>query len=83
MIVRILWVQTEADLRLWTYMKVMLRMVSTASTILPITMNTAIRTSYSITIHISLDSCEYLLKCSQHHSHTQILLKPLKYLHHF
>ena len=50
MIVRILWVQTEADLGLWTNMKVMLWMEMTVSTILPITLNMAIRTSYSIMV---------------------------------
>ena len=83
MIVRILWIQTEADLRLQAYMKVVLRMATTTSTVLPIATNTTIRTSYSIMIHISLYGHENLLKHLQSHSHTQILLKPLKSLHHF
>ena len=83
MIIRILWVQTEANLRLREYMKVMLRMEPVMSTVLPITTNTTIGTSYSIMIHISLYSCKNLLKHLQSHSHTQILLKPLKGLHGF
>ena len=55
MVVRILGVQTEADLRLQTYRKVILRMVLTTSTILPINMNPAIRTTYSFMIDISLN----------------------------
>ena len=62
MIVRILGVQTKAHLGLQTYMKIMLRMVPTTSTILPITTNLAIRTSYSIVIHIGLNSCQNLLE---------------------
>ena len=55
MIVRILGVQAEADLGLQTYMKVVLRIKTTMSTILPITSNMAIRTSYSVMIQISLN----------------------------
>ena len=62
MIVRIFGVQTEADLGLQTYMKVMLGMVTTMSTTLPITANSAIRTSYSIMIHIGLNSHQNLLE---------------------
>ena len=83
MIIRILQVQTEGDLRFWTFMKIMLRMELTTSTIFPIAMNLAIRTSYNIMIHISLNGHQNLLECLQHHSHTQILLKPLKVLHCF
>ena len=83
MIVRILWVQTEADLGLRTYMKIMLRMVMTTFTIFPITTNMAIRTPNSIMKHISLYSRENLLKHFQCNSHTQILLKLLKGLHCF
>ena len=44
MIVRILWVQTEADLTLQTLMKIMLRVVMTTFTKLPIPSNTTLRT---------------------------------------
>ena len=62
MIIRILWVQTEADLRLRAYMKVVLRMVTTTFTEFPIATNTAIRTTYSVMIHISLNSHQDLLE---------------------
>ena len=62
MIVRIFEVQTKADLGLWTYMKVVLRVVMTMSTILPIAMNPAIRTPYSIMKHIGLNSSQNLLE---------------------
>ena len=83
MIIRIFWVQAETNLGLWEYMKVVLRMETTTLTILPIASNMTIRTSYSIMVHISLYSCENLLKHLQSHSHTQIILKPLKSLHFF
>ena len=48
MIVRILWVQAEADLTLQTLMKIMLRVVTTASTKFPIPLNTTLRTTKRI-----------------------------------
>ena len=83
MIIRILWVQAEADLGLQTYMKVMLRMVMTTFTILSIATNTTIGTTNSIMKHVSLYDCKNLLKHLQCHSQTQILLKLLKGLHCF
>ena len=83
MTVRIFGVQAEADLGLWAYMKVMLRMVMTMFTILPIATNTTIGTLNSIMKHISLYGHKNLLKCPQCHSHPQIFLKPLKGLHCF
>ena len=62
MIIRILQVQTKADLRLWVYMKIVLRMIMTTFTELPIATNTAIRTTYSIMIHISLNGRQDLLE---------------------
>ena len=62
MIVRILGVQTETDLGIWTYMKIVLRVVTTSPTELPITMNSAIRTSYSIMIHVGLNGHQNLLE---------------------
>ena len=82
MIIRILGVQAETDLGLRAYMKVVLRMVSTMSTILPITMNPAIRTAYSIMKHIGLNGFQKLLECLCCYSNTQILLKSLKDLRH-
>ena len=48
MTVRILWVQAEADLTLRTLMKIMLRVIATTSTKLPITSNTTFRTTKRI-----------------------------------
>ena len=62
MIIRILAVQTKADLRLWTYMKLVLRVIMTMFTKLPIAMNLAIRTTNSIMIHISLNGHQNLLE---------------------
>ena len=62
MIVRILGIKTEENLGLQTYIKVMLRVVTTMFTKLPITMNLAIRTAYSIVIHISLNGHQNLLE---------------------
>ena len=62
MIVRILGVQTKADLGLQTNMKVMLRVKTTTLTELPITSNSAIGTAYSIMIHISLNGHQNLLE---------------------
>ena len=62
MIIRILWVQTEADLRLREYVKVVLRMITTTLTKLPIATNPAIRTPYSVMIHVSLNGHQNLLE---------------------
>ena len=62
MIIRILGVQAEADLGLWTYMKVVLRMITATLTKLPIAVNSAVRTAYSVMIHISLNGCQNLLE---------------------
>ena len=62
MIIRILRAQTEADLRLQAYMKVVLRMVMTTLTEFPIATNTAIRTTHSVMIHISLNGRQDLLE---------------------
>ena len=58
MIVRILGVQTEADLTLWTLMKIVLRMILTMPTELPITSNTTFRTTQRIMEYV-------LLNCGQ------------------
>ena len=58
MIIRILWVQAEADLTLRTLMEIVLRVITTTSTKLPITSNTALRTTKRIMEDV-------LLNCSQ------------------
>ena len=60
MIVRILWVQTEADLTLRTLMEIMLRMVTTTSTELPIASNMAIRTNERIMEDVLLNHNQHL-----------------------
>ena len=60
MIVRILGVQTEANLTLWTLMKIMLRVISTTSTELPITSNTTLRTTKRIMENVLLNCGQYL-----------------------
>ena len=62
MIVRILWVQAEADLTLQTLMKVVLRMVSTTLTKLPIPSNTALRATKRIMEDVLLNRCQHLLE---------------------
>ena len=62
MIVRILWVQAEADLTLWTLMKIVLRVIMTTSTKLPITSNTALRTTKRIIEDILLNRGQNLLE---------------------
>ena len=42
MIIRILWVQAETDLELQTYMKVMLGVILTTPTILPVSLDTTV-----------------------------------------
>ena len=60
MIVRILWVQAEADLTLWTLMKIVLRVVSTTLTKLPIPLNTTLRTTKRIMEDVLLNRCQNL-----------------------
>ena len=60
MIVRILGVQAEADLSLRTLMKVVLRMVSTTSTELPIPSNTTFRTTQRIMKDILFNRGQHL-----------------------
>ena len=60
MTVRILWVQTEADLTLRTLVKVVLRMVSTTLTKFPISSNTALRTTKRIVEDVLLNRGQYL-----------------------
>ena len=59
MIVRILWVQAEANLTLRTLMKIMLRVVTTTFTKLPIPSNTTLKTTKRIMKDV-------LLNCGQH-----------------
>src|ERR1700743_1597269 len=81
MIVRILWVQAEADLTLRTLMKIVLRVISTTSTKLPITSNTTFRTTERIMEDVLLNRGQHLPEGLQSHFHTQILLKLLKGRH--
>ena len=60
MIVRIFWVQAEADLTLRTFMKVVLRMVTTTSTKLPIPSNTTLRTTKRIMKDVLLNRGQHL-----------------------
>ena len=60
MTVRILWVQAEADLTLRTLMKIVLRMISTTSTKLPITSNTTFRTTERIMEDVLLNRGQHL-----------------------
>ena len=83
MTIRILGVQAEADLTLRTLMKVVLRMVSTTFTKLPIPTNTTLRTTQRIMKDILLNRGQHLPEQLQSHFHTQILLKLLKGLHRF
>ena len=62
MIVRILGVQTKTNLGLWTLMKVMLRMVMTMFTKLPVTSNMTIRTTEGIMKHMLLNRGQHLLE---------------------
>ena len=82
MIVRILWIQTKANLTLWTFMKVVLRMVAATSTEFPIASNSTIGTTERIMKDVLLNCGQHLPERLQSHFHTQILLKPLKGLHH-
>ena len=60
MIVRILWVQTEADLTLRTLMEIVLRMVTTTSTEFPISSNPALRTTKRIMEDVLLNRSQNL-----------------------
>ena len=60
MIVRILGVQTEADLTLRTFMKIVLRVVTTTLTKLPIPLNSALRTTERIMEDVLLNRCQNL-----------------------
>ena len=62
MIVRILGVQTEADLTLRTLVKIMLRVITTTSTELPITSNTTLRTTKRVMENVLLNRGQYLPK---------------------
>ena len=55
MTVRILWVQAEADLTLQTLVKIMLRVVTTSPTKLPITSNMTLRTTKRIMENVLLN----------------------------
>ena len=60
MIVRILWVQAEADLTLQTLMKIMLRVVTTTFTKLPIPSNPTFRTTKRIMEDVLLNHGQHL-----------------------
>ena len=60
MIVRILGIQAEADLTLQTVMKIMLRMVMTMLTKLPIPSNTTFRTTKRIMEDVLLNRGQHL-----------------------
>ena len=62
MIVRILGIQAEADLTFWTLMKIVLRMVSTTPTKLPISSNTTLRTTKRIMKDVLLNHGQNLLE---------------------
>ena len=62
MIVRILGVQAEADLALRTFVKIVLRVVTTTLTKLPAPLNTAFRTTKRIMKDILLNRCQNLLE---------------------
>ena len=60
MIVRILGVQTEANLTLQTFMEVMLRMETTTSTELPTASNTTIQTTERIMKYVLPNHSQHL-----------------------
>ena len=60
MIIRILGVQAEANLTLQTLMKIMLRVISTTSTELPVTSNATFRTTKRIMEDVLLNRGQYL-----------------------
>ena len=60
MIVRILRVQTEADLTLWTLVKIVLRVVTTTFTKLPVPLNTTLGTPKRIMEDVLLNRSQHL-----------------------
>ena len=60
MIVRILWVQAEANLTLRTLMKLMLRVVTTTFAKLPIPSNATLRTTERIVKDVFLNRGQHL-----------------------
>ena len=60
MIVRILWVQAEADLTLRTLVKIVLRVVTTTFTKLPVPSNMTLRTTQRIMEDILLNRGQHL-----------------------
>ena len=60
MIVRILGIQAEADLTLRTFMKIVLRVVTTTLTEFPIPSNMALRTTERIMENVLLNRCQNL-----------------------
>ena len=60
MIIRILWVQAEADLTLRTLMKIMLRVVTTTLTELPVPSNTTLRATERIMKDVLLNRGQHL-----------------------
>ena len=60
MIIRILQIQTKAELGLQTFVKIVLRVVLTPSTKLPIPLNTIIGTTNRIIKNDLLDRDQYL-----------------------
>ena len=62
MIVRILWVQAEAHLTLQTFMKIVLRVISTTPTKLPIPSDLTLQTTKRIMKYIPLNRSQHLLE---------------------
>ena len=62
MTVRILWIQAEANLTLWTLMKIVLRVETTTFTKLPIPSNTTLRTTERIMKDVLLNRGQHLLE---------------------
>ena len=62
MTVRILWVQAKADLTLQTLMKIMLRVITTTFTKLPIPSTTTLRTTKRIMEDVLLNCGQHLLE---------------------
>src|ERR1700743_2985585 len=81
MTVRILGVQAEAHLTLRTLVEIVLRMVTTTFTELPISSNTTLGTTQRIMEDVLFNRGQNLPEGLQSHLHAQILLKLLKTLH--
>ena len=62
MIIRILWLQAEADLTLRTLVKIVLRVVTTTFTELPVPSNTTLRTTKRIMKDVLLNRGQHLLE---------------------